>query len=148
MSQTPDLSFRILTWIGIINQLSVTKANRLLGDLGLPWPQFQLLNHFSHRPDEAKTVMSIAQAMQQNQPAVSKTVKAMVQAGLLREAPAPGDGRSKLLYLTERGRATHGGAVEALMPTLREAFAGWTDDDKHALMAGLDRLKLWFDDNR
>jgi DNA-binding MarR family transcriptional regulator len=87
MTQKPELSFRILNWIGIINQLSVTLANSRLADHGLPWPQFLLLNHFSHRPDEAKTVTGIAQAMQQNQPAVSKTVQAMVAASALTGSP-------------------------------------------------------------
>lgn len=143
-----DPRFRIINWIGIIDQLAVTKANRVLATHELPWPQFVMLNHFSHRPDEAKTVMGIAGALQQNQPAVSKTVRAMREAGLLSVAPAPGDGRSRLIYLTTAGRARHRAAVDSLMPLIAEAFADWDAAEIDRLFADLDRLKRWFDENR
>ena len=56
----PPLAFRIVNWIGIIDQLASTEANRVLRPLGLQLPQFVMLNHFSHRPDEARTVTSVA----------------------------------------------------------------------------------------
>ena len=48
----PPLAFRIVNWIAIIDQLASTEANRVLRPLGLQLPQFVMLNHFSHRPDE------------------------------------------------------------------------------------------------
>ena len=99
----PPLAFRIVNWIGIIDQLASTEANRVLRPLGLQLPQFVMLNHFSHRPDEAKTVTSIARALQQPQPGVTKTVQKLVAKGWLRERSSEGDGRSKLLMLTPAG---------------------------------------------
>ena len=62
------LGWRIFNWIGIINQLSTARASRTLAELKLPFPQFVMLNHFSHRPNEPKTVTSVASALQQPQP--------------------------------------------------------------------------------
>ena len=63
------LGAKILTWIGIINQLSSTRITRALTPLKLPYPQFILLIHFSHRPEEPQTVTGVASAMQQPNPA-------------------------------------------------------------------------------
>ena len=112
----PPLPFRIVNWIGIIDQLASTEANRLLKPLGLPLPQFVLLNHFSHRPDEARTVTAIARALQQPQPGVTKNVQKLVAKGWLRERTNGDDGRSKLLVLTPAGLAKHRAAIAALMP--------------------------------
>lgn len=144
----PDQRFRIVNWIGIIDQLASTKGNRVLRQHDLPLPQFVMLNHFSHRPDEGKTASGIARAMQQLPPAVTKTTQKLLAKGYLREAPSPEDARSKLMFLTARGKAAHGRAIAALLPELAPAFAGWSPSDLEQFWQYLDRLKIWFDDNR
>jgi DNA-binding MarR family transcriptional regulator len=144
----PDLRFRILNWVGIIDQLASTKANRTLREQDLALPQFVMLNHFSHRPDEGKTVGGIARAMQQLPPAVTKTTQKLLAKGYLREAPSPEDARSKQLFLTARGRAAHGKAIAALLPEVVPAFADWKPADLEQFWQYLDKLKLWLDQNR
>ncbi len=145
---TEPLPFRIVNWIGIIDQLASTEANRALKPLGLQLSHFVLLNHFSHRPDETKTVTGVARALQQPQPGVTKNVQKLVAKGWLRERANGGDGRSKLLVLTPAGLAKHRAAVAALMPGLARAFADWPEKEQRTLFALLDRLKLWFDADR
>ena len=144
----PPLPFRIVNWIGIIDQLASTEANRALRPIGLQMPQFVLLNHFSHRPDETKTVTGVARALQQPQPGVTKNVQKLVAKGWLRQRTNGGDGRSKLLVLTPAGLAKHRAAVAALAPGLARAFGDWPERDQRSLFAMLDRLKLWFDRDR
>jgi DNA-binding MarR family transcriptional regulator len=144
----PPLSFRIVNRIGIIDQLTTTEANRVLRPLGLQMPQFVLLTHFSHRPDEPRTVTGVARALQQPQPGVTKNVQKLVAKGWLRERANGGDGRSKLLVLAPAGLAKHRAAVAALAPGVARAFADWSERDQRALFAMLDRLKLWFDQDR
>ena len=91
------LGWRIFNWIGIIDQLATTRATRTLAELKLTMPQFVMLNHFSHRPGQAKTVTSIASTLQQPQPGVTKTIQKLVARKFLKADPAPGDARSKLL---------------------------------------------------
>lgn len=144
----PDLRFRILNWVGIIDQLASTKANRTLRERDLALPQFIMLNHFSHRPDEAKTVGGIARAMQQLPPAVTKTTQKLLAKGYLREAPSAEDARSKQLFLTARGKAAHGKAIAALLPEVVPAFVDWKPADLEQFWQYLDKLKLWLDQNR
>ena len=143
-----DLRFGILTWVGIINQLTTTQANRLLANTELPFTQFIMLNHFSHQPDEGKTVSGIARAMQQPQPGTTKTVQKLLAKGFLNTAPNPADGRSQQLFLTDSGHAAHAAAIGRLAPGFASAFADWNDEDMMALFALLDRLKSYLDDNR
>lgn len=144
----PPLAFRIVNWIGIIDQLATTEANRVLKPLGLQMSQFVLLNHLSRRPDEPRTVGAIARALQQQQPAVTKTVQKLADKGWIRERTSDSDGRSKLLTLTAAGLARHRAAVAALMPDIERAFDGWSERDQRTLFALLDRLKVWLDEDR
>ncbi len=142
------LPFRIINWIGIIDQLAGTQANRLLKPLGLALPQFIMLNHFSHRPAEGKTVTSVARAMQQPQPGITKTIQKLLAKRWLREQANPEDARSKVLFLTPAGLARHSDAVALFARELAPAFDGWSQAELEALFAQLDRLKLWLDANR
>lgn len=147
----PPLPFRIVNWIGIIDQLAGSAANRLLAPLDLPLPQFIVLNHFSYRPGEAgggHTIMALARALQQPQPGITKTVRKLLDKGFLTERANPRDGRSKLLQMTPEGRVAHQAAIAALMPELARAFEGWSPEAMQRLFADLDRLKLWLDADR
>jgi DNA-binding MarR family transcriptional regulator len=139
------LGWRIFNWIGIIDQLATTRATRTLGELKLPFPQFVMLNHFSHRPQEGKTVTSVAAALQQPQPGVTKTIQKMVARKLLKADPAPDDARSKLLTITPKGLDLHARAVSAFVPQFAEVYSGWDEAEMADLFAKLDRLKVWLD---
>ena len=87
----PPLPFRIVNWIGIINQLASADATRTLKPLGLSFSHFILLNHFSHRPDEPRTVTGVARALQLPQPGVTKNVQKLVAKRLVAgSAPTAG----------------------------------------------------------
>ncbi|OUR80037.1 hypothetical protein A9Q83_02385 [Alphaproteobacteria bacterium 46_93_T64] len=144
----PPLDFRIINWIGIIEQLTSEKSRQLLEGTDVPPPQFKLLNHFSHRPDEGKKITQIAAAMQQPQPGITKTVAKMVQKNHLREEANPEDGRSKILFLTNEGIAAHQTAKECLIQGIKGTFDGWQEAEKQELFQYLDRLKVYFDNNR
>jgi DNA-binding MarR family transcriptional regulator len=139
------LGWRIFNWIGIIDQLAQTRATKALAELKLPMPQFVMLNHFSHRPNEAKTVTAVANALQQPQPGISKTIQKMIARKLLKADPAPGDARSKLITITPKGIETHQRAIAAFLPRFAEVFSGWDDAEMETLARQLDRLKVWMD---
>lgn len=143
-----DSRFRIFNWVGIIHQLSTTRANQLLRDVPLPWPQFIVLSHLTKPSGQGRTVMQIASALQQNQPAVSKTLAALTARGAVTMQENPADARSKLVHLTPDGRQLYRDAVDRLMPYVEQAFEGWTEQDLTRFFALLDRLKIWLDDNR
>ena len=72
--------------------------------------------------------------------AVSRQVRLLEQAGLVSRSAHPDDGRVVLLELTDRGRTTaeHVHAISARH--LETALADWSDTERTALAASLDRL--------
>lgn len=140
------LAYDILTYVGIIEQLTRKRAERGLKGSGITFSQFVMLNHFRRRPaDEPKTVSGVARAMQQPQPGVTKTLQKMLAQGLIKATGAPDDARSRLLSLTPKGVKAHSRALEILTEQFRAAFADWTEADMAGLLQHLARLKGWMD---
>jgi DNA-binding MarR family transcriptional regulator len=140
------LAYDILTYVGIIEHLTRTRAAKALRGTGITFPQFAFLNHFRRRPqDEPKTVTSIARDFQQPQPGVTKTLQKMLALGLIKAVAAPDDARSKLLQLTPKGVKAHEKALAVLTDQFRAAFADWSEADLTQLFAHLHRLKSWMD---
>ncbi|WP_288904172.1 MarR family transcriptional regulator [uncultured Sneathiella sp.] len=146
--ELPSSDFRIVNWIGIISQLTDTKMRQLLDGTDVPPPQFILLNHFTHQPDEGRTVSGIAWALQQPQPGITKTVAKMLKKGFLRAEDNPADGRSKILYITKSGTQAHAKAKERLEIAFADTFEGWREWEKKDFFGFLDRLKTSLDESR
>lgn len=140
-----QLGWRVFNWIGIINQLATHRAEVSLAELKLTMSQFSLLNHFSHRPHEAKTVTGVAFAMQQPQPGITKNIQKLVLRKLLKADPAPDDKRSKLLSITPKGLELHAKAISLFLPRFAEALEDWDEAELEQLFARLDKLKVWLD---
>ena len=143
----PD-AFRVLTWIGIIEQLTRSAADRSLKAVDLTYSEFSLLIHFSHGHPPEKTVTGIASDMQMLQPAVTKIVQKLAAKGLLKASASTTDGRSKVLTLTAKGGQALQRAVGVITPVMGPAFEGWSDADYARLFGDLDRLKVKLDGMR
>lgn len=146
--QKLESGFRILNWIGIIEQLTRNLATKRLEALPVSFPQFSVLNHFSHRPDELKTVTSVAQAMQQTQPAITKTVQALISMDYLTVTTDKEDKRIRWLKITQKGLDVRQAAIGVLGPDINSIFSDWKESELHQLFVMLDRLKIFLDDNR
>jgi len=139
------LAWRILSWIGMIEHLSRTRASRGLAAVGLPFAQFVVLNHLQWRPNETQTVSRIAVALQQPQPGVTKTVQKLIAKKYVRARPSPDDARSKELFITPKGIEVHRKALHSLVPSYQDLFASWSEVEMEDLFQKLDRLKGWLD---
>ena len=137
--------FRLLTWIGIIDQLATDWAKRRLEKRGLTMAQFAILLHMTSRPHEEHTVSRLAYSFQQPQPGVTKNVQALLANGSVRDTPHASDGRVKILSITAKGRKLFAAALKDLEPGLETLFAEWCEDEIELLTAQLDRLKKWLD---
>lgn len=142
------LPFQVLLWIGIIDQLATTQANRALARIGLPLPQFTILNHMVRRDYETHTVSALAHSFQQPQPGITKTVAKLLAKKFLKAGEVPGDRRSRVLIVTHAGKAALARALTTLAPGIAMMFADWPKEELQALFTRLDRLKTWLDANR
>ena len=114
----PDIPtiFALFNEVGIINQLSSRLLETRLPD-GFLVSHFAVLNHLT-RLGDGRTPLSIAQALQVPKTSMTHTLKGLHTAGLITFEPNPKDSRSKLVHLTDQGRAFRDQAIAALGPDL------------------------------
>ena len=143
-----DMRFCLMNWIAIVNQLSVTRANRQLDAGPLPFAQFVMLLHFSAQADRQHSVTEVANAFQQPQPGTTKTIRKLEEKGFLHGQAHPTDGRVKLFSITPGGQQAVSRAADELMPLLTWLFDGWDDAGLARMYQDLDRLKVRLDTNR
>ena len=138
--------FQVLNEVGIIHQLIQTEMNRRLPD-GLHASHFGVLNHLV-RLGDGRTPVSIASAFQVTKATMTNTLTRLLDRRLIELRPNPGDGRSKLVYLTEAGRDFRETAIRNLYP----AMAGIAENvDLERLLGALpalQELRVYLDENR
>ncbi len=151
MSASPEmardpLAFEVLNEVGIIAQLSGTKAERLLApDMTLA--QFSVLNHF-HRLGGDRSLVRLAGAMQVTKGAMTNTVTRLHAKGWVTVRPDPRDGRGKLVAITPVGTKARHRAIARLGTASDGLDAAIGSGELEELLKGLRRLRIWFDANR
>lgn len=111
-----NLIFTFFNEVGIVSQLSQAYLNRHLPD-GLHASHFATLNHL-HRIGDGRTPQSIASAMQVTKGTMTHTLGVLESRGLIDIRLNPHDGRSKMVFLTEAGRAFREAAVVGVTGSL------------------------------
>ena len=107
---------------------------------GLTTAQFGVLNRLV-RLDGPETVGQLARAFQVAQPTMSSTVGRLVAAGLVERVANTADRRSRLIRITENGRAVRESGVTA-MDRIRETFGPELDETGlAAMLPALRRLR-------
>jgi len=147
-SPPPDdpLVFRFFNEIGIIEQLARAQFERGLPH-GLTLAQFKVLNHFARLGGE-RSPISLARAFQVTKGAVTNAVQKLEAKGFVATKPDPEDGRGKLVYLTEAGRAAREDAIATLRPVFPLLFSEFSEEEFAAAIPFLERLRKFLDDNR
>lgn len=144
--KTLALYFRLFNEIGIIAQLS-----RALFEARLPpgfvLAQFAVLNHLV-RLGDGQTPLALARAFQVPKTSMTHSLAVLEREGLIAFAPNPEDGRSKLVTLTDAGRAFRQSAIEALGPDLARIAAALPAEEMAALLPGLEALRKFLDADR
>ncbi|MBV7409042.1 MULTISPECIES: MarR family winged helix-turn-helix transcriptional regulator [Roseobacteraceae] len=119
----PSVFFEVFNEIGIIEQLSRAILEARLPH-GLIAPHFSVLNHLT-RVGDGRTPMEMARAFQVPKTSMTHTLKGLEQHGLVEMRPNPDDGRSKRVWLTERGREVRAETIAALGPDFAKLAQGF-----------------------
>lgn len=143
---TTPLYFRLFNEIGIIGQLSRNLLEARLPP-GIVAAQFAVLNHLA-RLGDGRTPLVLAQAFQVPKNSMTHSLAVLEREGLIEIRRNPGDGRSKLVYLTEAGRSFRAATIDALAPDMARIAAAFPPDDVAALLPGLENLRKFLDADR
>jgi DNA-binding MarR family transcriptional regulator len=135
--------FALLNEVAIIEHLARNRLERALPD-GLRLSHFIVLNHLT-RLGDGRSLARIARAVQVERPAMTNTIQKLEARGLVRTAPDPRDGRGKLVYLTEDGRAARAAAVGMAEACMADVAHGLTPEQITAMLPDLRRLRAALD---
>lgn len=138
--------FRFFNEIGIISQLSSTRAERNLPH-GLTMSQYSVLNHFV-RGLPPKSPLQLANAFQVTKGAMTNTLKQLERKGFVDVRPDETDGRAKIVSISDAGIAAHFDAVLVLREAFANFIAAFEPDEIAALLPGLEKVRMWLDENR
>ena len=132
--------------VGIINQLS-TKILADALDEGLHPSQFGVLRHLIMRGD-GHTPLQIAQAFQVPKTSMTNSLKVLEAKGFIEVRANAEDGRSKLVFLTDKGRSQVAQVFERLGSKF-EAMSEFLDFElMETLRPQLQQIRMQLDDNR
>lgn len=138
--------FTVFREIGIINQLSTALFQRRLPD-GLHPSHFALLSNLA-RLGDGKTPNALASAFQVPKATMTNTLMVLAKRGLIDVRPNPDDKRSKLVFVTDAGRAFHDASLAAMGPALADLIAQLPDLDMDQVLPELQKLRAFLDNNR
>lgn len=146
MSET-DVRNDIGLLLAITGQLFQTRMTHLVGIHELTYTQFSLLSHL-RGVGTPEAVSSIADAMEINQPGVTKVVQRLADDGLVVVEADPGDSRRRLVRITADAIARLDEVGETLAADADGWFAGWSDQQLTEFRDRLGDLVTWLDGNR
>ncbi|WP_300059388.1 MarR family transcriptional regulator [uncultured Roseobacter sp.] len=138
--------FEVFNEIAIIEQLSRTLLEARLPE-GLIAPHFTVLNHLI-RVGDGRALIDMARAFQVPKTSMTHTVKVLVTHGLVEVRPNPEDGRSKLVWLTEAGRAVRHQAIADLAPDFARLAKGFDTARLLEALPVLRDLRVYLDEDR
>ncbi len=138
--------FRLFNEIGIINQLSSNRAERVLPH-GLTLSQFSVLNHFA-RGLPAKSPLGLANAFQVTKAAMTNTIGQLHKKGFVEVTPHPQDGRSKIVSISKAGLSAHQDARERMYGAFGDFAEAFDVKTLRGILPELEKIRVWLDDNR
>lgn len=138
--------FEVFNEIGIIEQLSRAILEARLPN-GLIAPHFTVLNHLT-RVADGRTPVDMARAFQVPKTSMTHTLKGLEAHGLVELRANPGDGRSKQVWLTDKGRSLRAEVIDAMGPDLARLAAGFDMERLLAIKPVLTDLRIFLDQAR
>ena len=133
------------TRLRMLGERLMEDATKILDLYGVPtkpkwFPVFYILAR-----DERARITDIAEEIGHSHPAVSKTVREMVKAGIATEAKDPSDGRVTWFTLTEAGREANQ-RIQLQYEDLNTVVRGMLDQGEHHLWEALREFEGMLDE--
>lgn len=144
--KTQGMLFRLFNEIGILEQLSRALLEARLPD-GLIAPHFAVVNSLV-RVKDGRTPLELARAFQVPKTTMTHTLAGLEKHGLVEMRPNPQDGRSKLVWLTARGRAFRQKAIDDLGPVFQDLAGGLDTEKLETILPVLEELRAFLDERR
>jgi DNA-binding MarR family transcriptional regulator len=141
---TPEETyFGFFTEVGILSQLSRALFEARLPP-GFTLSQFTVLNHLI-RVSDGRTPLELARAFQVPKTSMTHSLAVLDRHGLIEMRPNARDGRSKRVWITDKGRAFRQAAISDLGPDIGALAAAFPADQIAAVLPTLADLRRIMD---
>ena len=108
---------------------------------------FGVLNHLI-RVSDGRTLVEMARAFQVPKTSMTHTVSVLEKHGLVDVRRNPNDGRSKCVWITDKGRATRNQAIADLAPEFAVLSQGLDMARLVEILPVLTDLRVFLDEHR
>lgn len=142
-NDTRGLYFAFFNEVGIIAQLSRALLEARLPE-GLILPHFSVLNHLV-RVGDGPTPQRLARAFQVPKTSMTHTLSGLEARGYIEMRRNTKDGRSKCIFITEKGRGFREAAIASLDPDVAVLAEEFTARDIAALVERLGEIRKFLD---
>jgi DNA-binding MarR family transcriptional regulator len=110
----PSAYFTLFNEIGILEQLARNMFEARMPS-GFLLSHFAVLNHLI-RVGDGRTPLDLAKAFQVPKTTMTHTLSVLLRHGLVTAVDNPNDGRSKQIWITDKGRAFREDAIAGVEP--------------------------------
>ena len=145
-NETRHIFFSFFNEIGIIAQLSRTALEARLPK-GLTLPHFSVINHLV-RVKDGQTPLVLANAFQVPKTTMTHTLGGLIDHGLVEIRPNPEDGRSKTVWLTDKGRNFREDAIRSIDPDIEAIKSNIPAERVESLVPALAEIRAFLDSHR
>ena len=114
---------------------------------GLNLSQFSVLNHFV-RLKRIESPARLAKSFQVTKGAMTNTLGRLEKQGFVIIKPNPGDGRAKLVDITDDGRSAHQACIASLAPLMGKLNAELGIKNFTDTLPQLEKVRIYFDKAR
>ena len=142
-SDARQVFFRFFNEVGIIAQLSRSAMEARLPK-GLTLPHFSVVNHLI-RVRDGQTPLKLAKAFQVPKTTMTHTLSGLLDHGMVEMRPNPEDGRSKTVWLTEKGRTFRNEAIIAMDPDMEALGKQFTASQLEEVLPLLTDVRAFMD---
>ncbi len=142
----PELYFLLFNEISIISQLSRAFMDARLPK-GLQTSHFGVLNHLI-RVQDGRTPLELAKAFQVPKTTMTHTLSGLEEHEFIKILPNKKDGRSKIIWLTEKGRRFRDQAIMDIQPDLSRILDQLPPESMASLVSDLMDIRKIMDSSR
>lgn len=79
---------------------------------------------------------------------MTSTLKRLSDKGFVEIRPNDKDGRSKRVYMTDRGRSARADGIKAATPHFARIVEALNAEERKTLLPILEKLRIWLDNHR
>lgn len=140
----PDAKASVRLWLRLFSCVTLIEAEigrRLRAHFDISLAKFDFMAQLYRSPDGTLTMSQLGRSLMVTGGNITGLTDRLAREGLVERIPHPSDRRSRVIGLSEKGRAAFETMAEVHEEWIRELMSGLGEDEQEHLMGQLGTLK-------